>query len=691
MSRRDLLLEVGLEEMPARFMPAAIAQLAQLATAALAQGRLDFSGLKTYGTPRRLALMVFGLATRQQAISQKVRGPAVKAAYDAAGNPTKALTGFARSQGVAVGDLSQGEVKGALYVFAEKQDEGQGAEHVLPQLLSRCLHQLDFPKTMRWGSGQFRFARPVRWLLALWGDQVLPLEFAGQRAGASSWGHRFLAPEPLLIAEPGEYLAALEKGWVIVDQERRREIIRRQAEQLAADCGGSLAENPELLAEVVQLVEYPTAFCGRIEAKYMQLPAAVLTTSMQVHQRYFPIIAQDGGLLPGFIAVRNGGKEHLDSVRAGNESVLRARLEDAAFFWAEDLKQPLAARRPALDRLVYLEGLGSVGDKVMRLVELTGWLGEQLKIAPWTTARAQRAASLAKSDLVTLMVNEFPELQGKMGEKYALAAGEEQGVARAIAEHYQPRFAGDLLPTSTEGALLAIADRIDNICGSFIAGLIPTGSQDPYALRRQAQAICTIAIEKQLALSLPPLVAEVYRLYAAQFAPAKSLAVLQGEALDFFAQRLQYSLSEAGVSYDVIAAVLSAGAEEPLAASRRARALAAFRQEQGFAALLTAYSRAANLAEKVADAAVAEQRLAEPAEKELWAGVLLARAKIAAAGSDYLAAFRALADLRPAVDRFFDELLVMADDPVVRSLRLALLASVADLMSGIADLGKIVE
>ena len=690
MERHDLLLEIGVEEMPAHFMPGVLAQLKDLAAAGLLEARLEFAELRTFGAPRRVALYVQELAAAQRDLAVKTRGPAAKVAYDAQGNPTKALLGFARGQGVEIDSVIQEEVKGVPYIFAQKTEKGRPAAEVLPELLGTVLNKLSFPKSMRWGSGELRFARPIRWLLALYGSQVLPLEFGGIRAGTSTRGHRFLTREPITVEEPSQYLSRLEEAWVIADQDRRRELIRQQVVELAAAHGGKVPENPELLEEVTYLVEFPTALYGSIDEEYMQLPAEVLITSMREHQRYFPVTDEKGALLPGFIAVRSGTREHLDTVRAGNEKVLRARLDDAAFFWTEDQKISLAARRASLDRVIFLESLGSIGDKVERLVGLTGWLAEHLGAEAWVKARAQRAASLAKSDLVTQMVNEFPELQGIMGGKYALAAGEEEAVAQAIGEHYQPRFAGDALPQTKEGILVALADKIDIICGCFIADLIPTGSQDPYALRRQAQAICNLALEKELPLSLTALVAETYSLYEGKFPLAKALDTVQAEIMDFFRQRLRFTLTEAGITYDVIEAVLAAGIDQPAEVGKRALALAAFRQQEDFAALLTAYIRAANLAQKGEGGVVREAMFTEQAERDLWAGIQQARQEIAAAGDDYAAAFQVMADLRPAVDAFFDALMVMAEDPEIRRTRLALLAAVVALMNGIADLSKIV-
>ena len=691
MEKRDFLLEIGLEEVPAKFMPPALEQLKSLAAKGLEEARLEFSQLKTYGTPRRIALYITGLAENQQDLAVTARGPSAKVAFDAEGNPTKALQGFARGQGVDLAEIIQQEVNGVAYVFANRLEKGRPAIEVLPQLLTAWINGLTFPKPMRWGQGDMRFARPIRWLIALYGQELLPLEIEGVAAARITWGHRFLAPEPVTIPEPGQYLPKLEQAFVIADQDRRREMIWCQVTQLATSRGGRVQEDDKLLQEVNYLVEYPTALYGAIDEKYMDIPAEVLTTAMKEHQRYFPVVDSDDGLMPGFITVRNGGAQHLDTVRAGNEKVLRARLDDSAFFWTEDQKAPLEVQTEKLAKIVFLEKLGTVRDRVERLQGLSSWLAEHLNIAPEVKTRAQRAASLAKSDLVTLMVYEFPELQGIMGEKYALLKGEDKVVAQAIREHYQPRFSGDALPQTTEGTLVALADKIDAITGCFAVGIIPTGSQDPYALRRQAQAICLIAMEGMLPLALPDLVEHSYNLYQQKFQLDRTLDQVQHDIGEFFKQRLRFLLGEAGVSYDVIDAVLAAGVDQPADVGKRALALTAFRQQEDLAALLTAYTRAANLAQKGEGGTVREEFLLENADKDLWAGIQNSRQRIQAAGDDYAAAFQVMADLRPSVDTFFEAVMVMADDQELRQTRLAMLTAVVSLMDGIADLSKIVE
>jgi len=513
----------------------------------------------------------------------------------------------------------------------------------------------------------------------------------GIRAGNQTWCHRFLTTEPVTIPDPGQYLAKLEQAFVIADQDRRRSTVWAQVTDAAAAQGGEVLEDADLLEEVNYLVEYPTALYGSINEKYMDIPAEVLITTMKEHQRYFPVVSCGGSLMPGFIAVRSGNNQHLDIVRAGNEKVLRARLDDAAFFWTEDQNTSLDAQREKLGKVVFLEKVGTIKDRVERLVELSAWLADHLRFGDEVKTRARRAASLAKSDLVTHMVYEFPELQGIMGEKYALLVGEESNVAQAIREHYQPRFAGDTLPQTAEGTLVALADKIDAITGCFAAGIIPTGSQDPYALRRQAQAICLLAMEGDLPLSLPVLVERSYILYQKKFQLDKTLDQVQGDVKEFFKQRLRFLLSEAGVSYDVIDAVLSAGIDQPVDVGKRALALAAFRKHEDLGALLTAYTRAANLAQKGGGGAIRPEFFREQAEADLWTGIQTARERIATIGDDYATAFQVMADLRPAVDAFFEAVMVMAEDPNVRQTRLALLAAVVSLMDGIADLSKIVE
>lgn len=691
MSEKTFLLEIGMEEMPARFVSPARQQLAEQAAGLLEQERLPFGRIRTMATPRRLALLVEGLAEKQQARVVEAKGPAVKVAFDQDGRPTRAAEGFARSQGVAVTDLVVRPVGPVDYVFAVKQEESLPALQVLQHILPRLLAGLHFPKPMRWGSQEVRFIRPVRWLVALYGSQVVPFSFAGCQSGNVTTGHRFLASRPLVVENPEQYVELLRQAFVIVDPAERQEMIWQQIQQVAAAAGGRVEPDPELLEEVTNLLEYPTAFLGSFSDAYLSMPREVLVTPMREHQRYFPVLDSAGNLLPHFVGVRNGTAEHLDTVRAGNEKVLRARLADAAFFWQEDLKTSLSDRVAALARVTWQEALGTMLDKVERLKKIAAFLAEHLGVDSAQAATAVRAAQLCKADLVTSMVYEFPELQGIMGREYALRQGEAPAVAQAIYEHYLPRFAGDELPGTMPGRILSLAEKIDNLVGCFAIGLIPTGSQDPYALRRQALGICHIALEGKLSFSLSRLIEETYRAYAGINLQADCRRV-QDELQEFIAQRMKGLLMESGYTYDTVDAVLAAGVDDLLAVRERCAALQEVRRDPAFAAALTAFTRAANLVKKFAGAVLNPDLLHHQAEKDLYRALLDVQAQVAGhlAAGRYAAAFTSLALLKEPVDSFFDQVMVMVEDEAVRQTRLALLNMVTDLTRPLADLSRLV-
>ncbi|MDR1321906.1 MAG: glycine--tRNA ligase subunit beta [Gracilibacteraceae bacterium] len=690
---RDFLLEAGMEEMPAKFAPDAARQLRENALRQLTDLRLDFTDLAVYVTPRRLALLVSGLAERQADTREEVRGPARKAAYDEEGRPTKAALGFAAGQRVRPEDLFTREFKNIPYVFARRFQAGAAALDLLPAFSAELIAGLRFPKPMRWDDSDTRFARPLRWLVALYGAEIVPFRYAGLTAGRVSRGHRVLGGE-VSIPAAGDYAEVLaSSGFVLADRERRREEIRRQAERAAAEAAsGAVADITEsLLDEVTDLVEYPTALWGRVPAEYMALPEEVVTTPMREHQRYFPVRAATGGLLPYFITVRNGDSRGLDTVRAGNEKVLRARLADAAFYYHEDLKKPLADYVPDLDRVTYHERLGSVGARVRRLCRLTALLAPALALTPAQAEMAERAAFLAKADLVTRMVYDFPELQGVMGAYYARAAGEDEEVCAGIREHYQPRFSGDALPASRPGAAVSLADKLDAVAGCFALKLIPTGSQDPYALRRQALGVTAILLREPADLDLDALLAAAYA----------GLSPLAGDALapwaeiaeplrEFFRQRLRFLLIENGWSYDIADCVLAAGASRPYAAAARAAALGRARAEDGFTAFVNAYTRCLNLsgpATPDTEAAV-EALLIDPAERSLL-GVLTAAepaAEKAAAAGDFYGAYHRARELVAPTDALFDAVMIMAPDESLRAARLALVARCGRVLGVLGDL-----
>ncbi|WP_366924143.1 glycine--tRNA ligase subunit beta [Metallumcola ferriviriculae] len=675
---RNLLLEIGTEEIPARFMDNTLSQFKDYAIKMLSDARLGYTSINTYGTPRRLTLLVSELAERQEDVSKEAKGPSRKVAFDDQGNPTKAAMGFAKGQGVDVTELMVRKTDQGEYVFATVKSEGKKSAEILPAILKELILSLNFPKPMRWAYQELRFARPIRWLAALFGSEVLDFELAEVITGRHSRGHRFLGGQ-ISLESADDYLSKMEEQYVIVDQERRREMIWQQIQKLAAAENGIVEENAELLEEVVYLLEYPTALCGSFEEKYLQLPDEVLITPMQEHQRYFPVKDKEGKLLNKFITVRNGTGEHLDVVTAGNEKVLKARLADAEFFYREDVKEPLEAKVPALKDVVFQAQLGTIYEKVERIEALSQYFSDVA--APGDKEAVLRTAHLAKADLVSHMVYEFPELQGIMGGYYAASHGEAEQIAKGISEHWQPRFAGDQLPETINGTMVSLADKMDTIVGCFGIGIQPTGSQDPYALRRQAMGICLIILDRGLTVSLENMVEKAYNLYGDKL--SKSLAEVQENVLKFFRQRMENIFQEQeSLRYDVVEAVLAAGYDSPADALKRAKALDNFRQDEQFEALTTAFKRAANLVEKAETAGqVNEDLLAEAAEKDLWQAIVKVEERLERT-DDYYNALLEIAGLRQPVDEFFEQLMVMTDDQEVRENRLALLRHIRDLLVG---------
>ena len=679
---KDLLLEIGTEEVPAHVMPHLLADLKRLAGDMLAARRIAYESLRTIGTPRRSALLVTGLAERQEDVSTETRGPSVAIAFDAEGNPTKAGAGFARGQGIEPSALIQRDG----YVYAAVHEKGAETAQLLTEMLPELIRAIPLPNSMRWGDLDFRFIRPIRWLVALYGTDVVPFTLANVTSGNTSRGHRTLAPQDFVIASPADYEAACEKAYIIVDPERRRAMICEQIVAVAQECGGTAEITPDLLEEVLYLVEYPTALSGAFEEKYLALPAETVITPMRDHQRYFPVKAADGSLLPVFITVRNGGKEHLDVVAHGNERVLRARLADAQFFFDEDRKKSLAEHREKLRTVVFQQGLGSMYEKTERLMELVTAIVEDL--APDAAAYeamepdARRAAELSKADLVTGMVTEFTELQGIMGREYALLDGEKPEVARAIDEQYMPRFAGDELPQSDLGFALSVADKVDNIVGTFSQGRIPTGSQDPFALRRQALGLVLMLIERESGLLLGDLVEEACDLYDLDMSLCQKMQVY---VADFIRLRLKNVLTERGVRYDVQEAVLmdvDCVADVPVRAAYVERLLAS----DGADALVQSFVRVGNIARAAETGNVDSALFAAQEEGELlsaYENAVTARAE----GADPLTAEQALAK---AIDAFFDAVMVMDKDERVRANRLALLKAIDNYLLQTANYSKIV-
>ena len=678
--KRDLLFEIGTEEIPAHVMPHLLEDLAQLAETMLKEHRLSYEKVRTLGTPRRAALIVTGLAERQEDVNTETRGPSVAIAFDADGNPTKAGAGFARGQGVDPSALIQRDG----YVYASVHESGAATAELLTSLLPDLVRAIPLPNSMRWGDLDFRFIRPIRWFVALYGTEIVPFTLAGVTSGNHSRGHRTLAPADFVITSAADYEAACEKAYIIVDPERRRAMICEQITETAKACGGTAEITPDLLEEVLYLVEYPTALSGSFEEKYLALPAEAVITPMRDHQRYFPVKAADGSLLPAFITVRNGGKAHLDVVAHGNERVLRARLADAQFFFDEDRRKSLAEHREKLKTVVFQRGLGSMYEKTERLMALTTAIVEEMAEGDADDAAladARRAAELSKADLVTGMVTEFTELQGIMGREYALLDGESPAVARAIDEQYMPRFAGDELPQTPLGVALSVADKIDNIVGTFSQGRIPTGSQDPFGLRRQALGLVLMLIEQESTMLLSDLVDEACDLYDLEEFRDK----MQVYVADFIRLRLKNVLSERGVRYDVQEAVLGdvdLVADVPVRAAYVERLLAS----EGGEALVQSFVRVGNIARSVTGGTV-DPALFKAEEEGALLSAYQAAAAARAEGEDTLPAEQALGR---AIDTFFDAVMVMDKDARVKENRLSLLKMIDDDLLETADYSKIV-
>ena len=689
---KDLLLEIGTEEVPAHVMPHLLADLKRLAGDLLAEHRLGYEGLRTIGTPRRSALLVTGLAERQEDVSTETRGPSVDIAFDAEGNPTKAGAGFARGQGIDPAELIQRDG----YVYASVHEKGAETATLLAELLPELIRAIPLPNSMRWGDLDFRFIRPIRWIVALYGNEVVPFTLANVASGNASRGHRTLAPEEFIIASPADYEAACEKAYIIVDPERRRAMICEQIAETAKACGGTAEITPDLLEEVLYLVEYPTALSGAFEEKYLALPAETVITPMRDHQRYFPVKAADGSLLPVFITVRNGGRKHLDVVAHGNERVLRARLADAQFFFDEDRKKSLTGHREKLKTVVFQQGLGSMYEKTERLMGLVTAIVEDIvpdeESYETLATDARRAAELSKADLVTGMVTEFTELQGIMGREYALLDGEKPEVARAIDEQYMPRFAGDAQPKTRAGLVVSLADKMDNIVATFSRGLIPTGSQDPFALRRQALGMVHSIIEAGLTLSLCELVG-----WTMDLLNIKDEAVrekMQADVADFMRLRLKNVLAEEGVRYDIADAVLG-DIDDMSRVLLAAKALEEQLAAPDMAGAVQAFVRVANLAAKAQDTEVHVDAALFETEEERELMKAYTSAKSAAESlieaHDYVGAIDDFKDLAEPINAFFDGVMVMADDAALRRNRLALLKGIDDLLREAADFSKIVQ
>ena len=680
---KDLLFEIGAEEIPAGFMPNILGQLKQLAETKLNDAHLPFESIATYGTPRRLALIVKGLADTSAEISERHKGPSASIAYDADGNATKAAIGFARGKGLDVADL----VVEDGYIYAETKTAGVAAKDIVTDMLPQLITGLNFPKSMHWGNLDAKFVRPVRWLVALLDEEVIPVEFATVKSGNVTRGHRFLGADEITIKNAASYVDTLKENFVMVDQDARRELISKQLHDMAASKNASIVWDDDLLEEINYLVEWPTALCGGFEESYLALPDAAIITPMKDHQRYFPLVDQNGKLLPMFLTVRNGSDHSIEVVQAGNERVLRARLDDAKFFFNEDRKKPLIDRQDGLTKIVFQEGLGNLADKTERLLKLGRVFGEECGLHEDAAVVLERATELAKTDLTTGMVTEFTELQGVMGKEYALLDGESPEVAEAIFEQYLPRFAGDVLPQTEAGKVLSIIDKVDNIVATFSRGLIPTGSQDPYALRRQTIGILNILLGSEWNISLRPIFKSSMELLNV---PAEKQDELLGQVEEFFTLRLKNIFLDREVPHHVIDLLLSNNELSVADAEGLVNALLANRIDENVE-LVQAYTRMYNLVKDVEYTGVNSDLLKEDAEKALFeAASKASEASLAAwEANDYAAVVAVPATLVPAINKFFEDVMVMDKDEAIKANRLQLVRLAYSVMAIIGDISAL--
>ncbi|HET7628429.1 MAG TPA: glycine--tRNA ligase subunit beta [Bacillales bacterium] len=693
--RQPFLLEIGLEEMPAPFVPDAIDQLKNKCAAWFEENELAYGEIRTFSTPRRLTILVTEVPLKQPDREIEARGPAKQIAMDEDGEWSKPAIGFARGQGVDVNDLYVQEVKGKAYVFAKKYIKGERTEALLPGMKT-VIQTLSFPRSMRWGTHDFRFIRPIRWMVALFGEQVVPISMTGVESGRRTRGHRFLGEE-IELHQPADYEHALLGQYVIADADQRKQAIREQLETLMLEESWHIPIDESLLDEITNLVEYPTVLYGTFDKTFLKLPKEVLLTSMREHQRYFPVEGENGELLPYFVTVRNGDHRHLDQVAKGNEKVLRARLSDAVFFYEEDQKTTIDEALKRLSHIVFQEKLGTMADKTARVRRLANQIAEQLKIAPETQRFVDRAAEICKFDLVTHMVDEFSELQGVIGEQYARLFGEPELVAVAVREHYQPRFKDDALPATDCGAIVAIADKLDTITGCFLAGLIPTGSQDPYALRRHALGIVQILLERKFALSVENLFRLALDVYAETGLFNRKRSEASQQLREFFTTRIRTLLQERTIPYDVVDAVLAGEINQVADLAAKAELLTKKRTTDAFKPLVEALSRVTNIAAK-ADIADSDEARANPElfaaeqEKALYEAANKVDEQLleAANNDDPQQAYEALIELQPVIHEYFDNIMVMAEDHQLRENRLKQMVALSRSIRSFADFGAIV-
>jgi glycyl-tRNA synthetase beta chain len=685
---KELLLEIGTEEIPAAFLPKAMQDMDEIIRREFSLKRIQHGEIRAMATPRRLCLCVANLSSRQEDQVIEKLGPAKRVAFDEQGNPTKAALGFASGQGIDVSELETVTTEKGEYICARRKITGEYTKALLPEIIVRFITSIPFKKSMRWSNLEIRFARPIHWILAIYGGETIPFRIENIQSGNKSRGHRFMSPKAFSVKNLKDYIAKCKKHYVIVDPDERKKIIIEEATHAAAKAGGKIFYTDDLLETVTYLVEYPTAVCGSFEKDFLKLPKEVLTTCMMTHQKYFPVTDHHGNLLPNFITINNTPARDPSVVAKGNEKVIRARLADAKFFFEEDQKTSLDVHFEKLKQVVFHTQLGTSYDKVLQFRELARYLAEQIN--PALRQTVDRTAVLAKADLETQMVYEFPELQGIMGREYSLIAGENPTVSKAVYEHYLPTAAGGNLPETDEGAIVSITDKLDTIVGFFGVNLVPTGTADPYALRRQAIGIINIILNKQYQIQLDRLIDKSMSILAGKL--KRPQAEIKADVLEFFKGRFENQLISQGYSYDVVDGVLATGTSNIVQSFRKVEAMERFKSHADFKPLAIAFKRVGNIIKGFKNGSVDPSRFETEEERRLYSAFSDVREKVTRliTADDYPSALTELASLRKPVDDFFENVLVMAKDETIRFNRLSFLTEISKLFYSIADFSKIV-
>ncbi len=682
----DLLFEIGSDEIPARYMPQAINDLQERAAVSLKEARFGFDSLSVFGTPRRLVLYVTGLTEVSREAEFKVRGPSVKAAYDKEGTPTKALLGFSRSLGISPEDVVIEKSNGGEYVYGLRKVSGRSVDHALPEILPALVFGMECPHPLRWGEQNWRWYRAIRWVVCLYGSKVIPAEVAGRSAGRTSFGHRTLHPEPITIPAAGDYFSLMERSGVIVDQEKRRASIAEGASACAVTMGGIFLEDHDLMEEITFLAEHPVPFLGKFDTKYLDLPREVLVTVMRYHQRYFPVVSKSGEILPGFVGVRDGhASQGMDTVRRGNEWVIRARLSDAEFFYRQDLKVKLEDRLADLKGVGFLKGAGSMYDKTDRVFEIGQDYAARTDLSALDREIVAQSSRLAKCDLVTHMVGEFAELEGIMGGHYAAMQGLPEPVCTAIGKHYLPRSTKDPLPDKGPGSILALADKMDTLATAFSLGIEVSGSQDPLGLRRAAQGVVSILMGHGYEISLDELAARPLELAGAHL--KSPLPIARERLSQFLLGRVEVALTGQSYPIEIVRAVLGGGEKRIARLGAMAYALSCLVGTEKLAWVVTGWRRTSVLAKASQGRSLRGDLLSEEPEIALYE-IFQAKKEFAGRmleGGHYADYLDVLAGLRPDIDLCLDKVLIMAKDPEIRANRLALLGGVSDLFTAFAD------